>query len=114
MKALLLSQYRKLELTDVPVPTPGRAKVLIRVAACGICGSGILTSIRPSGDRKSKLDCTAPPFATAATNCSNSMRGICVSSAHLFLTARFPEAIPNLNADTITAAQLLPTLGSFR
>ena len=41
MKALLLSQYRHFELTDLPVPEPGRDEVLIRVAACGICGSDI-------------------------------------------------------------------------
>ena len=41
MKALLLSQYRHLELTDVAVPEPGADEVLIRVAACGICGSDV-------------------------------------------------------------------------
>ncbi|MGA9979775.1 MAG: galactitol-1-phosphate 5-dehydrogenase [Candidatus Sulfotelmatobacter sp.] len=41
MKALLLSQYRHLELTDLAVPEPGRDEVLIRVAACGICGSDV-------------------------------------------------------------------------
>src|ERR1700676_4917215 len=41
MKALLLSQYRRLELTDLAVPVPGRDEVLIRVAACGICGSDV-------------------------------------------------------------------------
>jgi L-iditol 2-dehydrogenase len=41
MKALLLSQYRKLELTELPVPEPGPDEVLIRVAACGICGSDV-------------------------------------------------------------------------
>ncbi len=41
MKALLLSRYRNLELTDVPVPEPGPDEVLIRVAACGICGSDV-------------------------------------------------------------------------
>ncbi len=41
MKALLLSQYRHLELTDLAVPEPGRGEVLIRVAACGICGSDV-------------------------------------------------------------------------
>jgi L-iditol 2-dehydrogenase len=41
MKALLLSQYRKLELADVAVPEPGAGEVLIRVAACGICGSDV-------------------------------------------------------------------------
>ena len=41
MKALLLSRYRHLELTDLAVPEPGRDEVLIRVAACGICGSDV-------------------------------------------------------------------------
>jgi L-iditol 2-dehydrogenase len=41
MKALLLSQYRKLEFTDLPTPEPGPDEVLIRVAACGICGSDV-------------------------------------------------------------------------
>ena len=41
MKALLLSQYRKLELADVAVPQPGVEEVLVRVAACGICGSDV-------------------------------------------------------------------------
>ena len=41
MKALLLSRYRQLELTDLPIPTPGLDEVLIRVAACGICGSDV-------------------------------------------------------------------------
>lgn len=41
MKALLLSKYRKLELADLAVPEPDVAEVLIRVAACGICGSDV-------------------------------------------------------------------------
>src|SRR6476660_3453313 len=41
MKALLLSEYRHLEMTDLPSPTPSPDEVLIRVSACGICGSDI-------------------------------------------------------------------------
>ena len=41
MKAMLLSQYRHLELTDLAIPRPGRDEALIRVAACGICGSDL-------------------------------------------------------------------------
>jgi L-iditol 2-dehydrogenase len=41
MKALLLSQYRHLELTDLATPAPQTGEVLIRVAACGICGSDV-------------------------------------------------------------------------
>jgi L-iditol 2-dehydrogenase len=41
MKALLLSEYRHLEVTDVAVPEAGAGEVLVRVAACGICGSDV-------------------------------------------------------------------------
>jgi len=41
MKALLLSEYNKLEVTDLVGPTPGPDELLIRVAACGICGSDV-------------------------------------------------------------------------
>src|SRR5438552_17284459 len=41
MKALLLSSYKNLELADLPAPTPAPDEVLIRVAACGICGSDV-------------------------------------------------------------------------
>jgi L-iditol 2-dehydrogenase len=41
MKALLLSSYNNLELADLPAPTPAPDEVLIRVAACGICGSDV-------------------------------------------------------------------------
>jgi L-iditol 2-dehydrogenase len=41
MKALLLSKYRQLDLADVPTPSPSSGEVLIRVGACGICGSDV-------------------------------------------------------------------------
>ena len=41
MKALLLSEYNRLEVVDVPMPRPGRDEVLVRVEACGICGSDV-------------------------------------------------------------------------
>src|ERR1700745_1488851 len=41
MKALLLSEYKHLAVTDLPVPAAGTGEVLIRVAACGICGSDV-------------------------------------------------------------------------
>jgi len=41
MKALLLSEYLHLELADLPQPTPGDHDVLLRVAACGVCGSDV-------------------------------------------------------------------------
>src|SRR6195256_2386457 len=41
MKALLLSEYRRLEIADVATPSAGAGEVLIRVGACGICGSDV-------------------------------------------------------------------------
>jgi len=41
MKALLLSAYNHLEITNYPVPQPAANEVLVRVAACGICGSDV-------------------------------------------------------------------------
>jgi L-iditol 2-dehydrogenase len=41
MNALLLSEYKHLEITTLPVPVPEPSDVLIQVAACGICGSDV-------------------------------------------------------------------------
>src|SRR5579862_2196024 len=41
MKALLLSKYNHFEFADLPEPSPGPDEVLVRVAACGICGSDV-------------------------------------------------------------------------
>jgi L-iditol 2-dehydrogenase len=41
MKALLLAKYGHLEMTEMPQPSPGSDEVLVRVAACGICGSDV-------------------------------------------------------------------------
>jgi L-iditol 2-dehydrogenase len=41
MKALLLKKYMELELTDMPQPEIGANDVLVRVQACGICGSDV-------------------------------------------------------------------------
>jgi L-iditol 2-dehydrogenase len=41
MKALLLSECKKLKLVDLPIPEPGSGEIVVRVAACGICGSDV-------------------------------------------------------------------------
>jgi L-iditol 2-dehydrogenase len=41
MKALMLAKYGHLEMTELPQPTPDADEVLVRVAACGICGSDV-------------------------------------------------------------------------
>jgi len=41
MKAMLLSEYKQLEIAEVPEPEVGTNEILISVQACGICGSDI-------------------------------------------------------------------------
>jgi len=41
MNALLLKEYLNLELVDMPKPEIGPHDVLVRVRACGICGSDV-------------------------------------------------------------------------
>jgi L-iditol 2-dehydrogenase len=41
VKALVLTEYNRLEYLDVPTPQPGPDDVLVEVRACGICGSDV-------------------------------------------------------------------------
>ncbi len=41
MKSLLLSEYNHLEIADMPQPVAAPNELLIRVEACGICGSDV-------------------------------------------------------------------------
>ncbi|MDZ7371016.1 MAG: galactitol-1-phosphate 5-dehydrogenase [candidate division KSB1 bacterium] len=41
MKALVLTDYRKLVYQDVEDPVPADDEVLVRIKACGICGSDV-------------------------------------------------------------------------
>lgn len=41
MKALVLKEYRKFSYEDVPLPGLGPEDVLVKVKACGICGSDV-------------------------------------------------------------------------
>jgi len=41
MKALVLEDYKKLVLNDVPEPEIGPSDILIKVHSCGICGSDV-------------------------------------------------------------------------
>jgi threonine dehydrogenase-like Zn-dependent dehydrogenase len=39
MKTLLYPEFDRLEVADQPKPSPGAGEVLVKVSACGICGS---------------------------------------------------------------------------
>ena len=55
MKALLLSEYKKLEVTDMAQPEIGPEDILVQVQACGICGSDIHGWDGSSGRRQPPL-----------------------------------------------------------
>ncbi len=55
MKALLLEEYKQLKVADLPEPEVAEDEVLIRVQACGICGSDIHGWDGSSGRRKPPL-----------------------------------------------------------
>ena len=45
MRAAVLNTYNSpLEVKEIPTPTPGPEEVLVKVSACGVCGSDILLS----------------------------------------------------------------------
>ena len=41
MRALLLSEYKRLSVVDMPIPAIADDEALVRVKACGVCGSDI-------------------------------------------------------------------------
>jgi len=41
MRAAVLREFGRLTVEDVPVPVPGHGEVLVRVGACGICGTDL-------------------------------------------------------------------------
>ncbi|MCL2058029.1 MAG: zinc-dependent alcohol dehydrogenase family protein [Oscillospiraceae bacterium] len=55
MKALVLTDVGKLELQVRTVPTPGAGEVLVRVKACGICGTDLHIFHGDEGSAKSTL-----------------------------------------------------------
>ncbi|MGC9343043.1 MAG: alcohol dehydrogenase catalytic domain-containing protein, partial [Bacteroidales bacterium] len=55
MKALVLESYNNLVYKEVKDPVPGQGEVLVRVKACGICGSDIHGMDGSTGRRKPPL-----------------------------------------------------------
>ena len=41
MKSMVLTEYKRLEMRDMPMPEVGSRDVRIRVSTCGICGSDV-------------------------------------------------------------------------
>jgi len=41
MRSMVLTEYKRLELQDMPAPEPGPTDLRVRVSSCGICGSDV-------------------------------------------------------------------------
>jgi len=52
VKALVLTEYNRFEFKDMPLPAMGDDEVLIRVMACGICGSDVHGADGSTGRRQ--------------------------------------------------------------
>ena len=46
MKAAFVKRKGKVEIRDVPRPEPGRGEVVLRIDACGVCGSDFIEASR--------------------------------------------------------------------
>lgn len=71
---MLLSEYKKLDIVDMPMPEVGANDLLVQVRACGICGSDIHGWDGSSGRRKPPLVMgheAAGIVAEVGTNVSN-------------------------------------------
>lgn len=66
MRALVLTDYMRFELQDMPEPELGPEDVLVRVAACGICGSDIHGMDGSTGRRRPPLVMGHEAAGTAA------------------------------------------------
>ncbi|RBM16171.1 galactitol-1-phosphate 5-dehydrogenase [Streptomyces sp. PT12] len=57
MRAAVLHAPGDIRVEQVPVPTPGPDEALVRVAACGVCGSDLNRMLRPGGAYHLPLIC---------------------------------------------------------
>jgi len=55
MKAMVLTGVGRLEIQEKPVPAPGEGEVLVRVKACGVCGTDLHIFHGDEGSAKSPL-----------------------------------------------------------
>jgi L-iditol 2-dehydrogenase len=79
MDALLLTDYMRLELVRMPVPEPGPEDVLVRVRACGICGSDVHGLDGSTGRRIPPLVMGTKPPAKSPRPAPASAAGACGS-----------------------------------
>jgi L-iditol 2-dehydrogenase len=83
MKALLLTEVKKLQVVDLPEPTCGPEDIVVRVQACGICGSDIHGFDGSSGRRIPPL-VMGHEAAGIVTEIGENVRGLAVGDRVTF------------------------------
>lgn len=74
MKTLYYPTWQRLEIADLPRPIPGPDEVLLRVAACGICGSE-LDSFREKSARRTPPLIMGHEFCGEIVNAGSAVSG---------------------------------------
>ena len=83
MKALLLTEVKKLQVVDLPEPSCGPEDIVVRVQACGICGSDIHGFDGSSGRRIPPL-VMGHEAAGIVTEIGENVRGLAVGDRVTF------------------------------
>jgi len=55
LRALIYQGPKKLEISDMPVPIPGKGELLLKIKACGICGSDVHGYLGLTGRRTAPM-----------------------------------------------------------
>src|ERR1700690_1299204 len=74
MKALVLQEYKKFAVEELPVPAPQPGEVLVAVKACGICGSDVHGMDGSTGRRRPPI-IMGHEAAGVITRATNSTKG---------------------------------------
>ena len=69
MKAVVLKKDGNIHYMDVPKPVPGKGEVLVRIRACGICGSDL-------GSYKGTFAYFEPPWEESCGYCVQDMQNL--------------------------------------
>ena len=96
MKAAVVHEFGKpLKIEEVPIPTPGRGEVLVKIVASGVCHTDLHAA---AGDWPIK---PKPPFIPGHEGA-----GIILDAFHFFRGGNRLDILPHINPTSIVAVHL--------
>jgi L-iditol 2-dehydrogenase len=110
MRALLLSEYKHLEMAELPSPVPADGEVLVSVAACGICGSDVHGYDGSSGRRIPPIVMGHEAAGTIAA-LGDGVRGFAVGDRVTFDSTIFCGACSNCRRGDVNLCDNRQVLG---